>query len=90
VVQRYFLAAIGYNFFPLPVIKPPFLNKPPIHFATPLNVLVNSYYIKAPRIDKSSSFKDYKILKDNNTFSFIRLTVANTNRKVHRRITIKS
>jgi hypothetical protein len=67
---------------PLSRIKPPFLDQPAIHFATTLTELVSSHYIKASRTLKNNSFKNYKILYDNNTiFSFIWITSANTNRK---------
>jgi hypothetical protein len=69
----------------LPAIKPPFLDQPAIHFATTLTELVSLYCIKASRTLKNSSFKDYKILKDNNTiFSFIWITGANTKRKLRK------
>jgi hypothetical protein len=68
----------------LPRIKRPFLHQPAIHFATTLIELVSSYYIKASRTFKNSSFKDYKILKDNKIFSFIWITSANTNGKSQR------
>jgi len=55
----------------LPGIKPPFIDKPAIHFATTLTEPVSPHYIKASRTLKNISFKDYKILKDNNKiFSF--------------------
>jgi len=47
--------------------------------------LVSSYYIKASRTFKNSSFKDYKISYDTNTIlSFLWITGANSNRKLHR------
>jgi hypothetical protein len=49
---------------------------------------VSSHYIKASKKKKNGSFKDYKILYDNNTiFSFIPITSANTTRKWQERKT---
>ena len=57
---------------PLSRIKPPFFDQPAIHFDTTLIELASSHNIKASRTLKNSSFKDYRILKDNNTiFSFM-------------------
>jgi hypothetical protein len=67
---------------PLPRMKPPLLDQLGIHFAATLTEIVSSHYIKALRPFKKSSFKDYEILKDNNTvLSFIWISSANTNNK---------
>jgi len=87
VGQRGSLEAIEMRkfFLPCPQSNPHSSIIPAIHFATTLTELVSLYCIKASRTLKNSSFKDYKILKDNNTiFSFTWITSANTKRKLRK------
>jgi hypothetical protein len=49
-------------------------------YLTSVSELVSSHYIKTSSTFKNSSFKDYKILKNNKIFPFILITNANTNR----------